>query len=653
MAKSSKQKDLEKEKNISTETKEEILVGSKLGPKLNSGEQQTILSQIDEEFILCYDHLQAKRQESLKRLKLYNNQKRDKSAVGDPLLFTVFQTVLAALYDDKLTVTWLGREEGDDEQAENWNALSEFDHEAMEKDILDYEWDWDTLFFGRGYVLLNEFDRKEMNPVAQCLDAMTVLRDPVAISVNGDQKHNGAARFLGWEIGMTKYQLEDNPAYFNLGLLKKSKKQNNLMDEVRTARRTAQGTQDTVRKEEATSENYEYNILLWLTHRDGKKYICGVANGGHLLIRYQPLKDDNWPVIDRTLFPIAHDWDGVSIPDLIEDKQRARSIMINLGMESAKADLYPMYLYDRKKIRNPKDLDFAFNKYVPVQGDTANTVSPIQKSVFHQQVNLILDILDIAAQKSVSAPEIAQGVQPKQERTLGESELIAAGRNVRNSLAVRIFGWSEKRFWQQVYRLYKNHFKDGIDEKVLRIQGPLAPAWKTIYRKDIITKLDPDIYIESAVNAEFKRRTEFQNFMAFANLAIQDPTTNRKFIFRKLGQLNRISKQILNLIFPPTIDELRAEDENALIANNKLPEIKAIDDDLIHMEFHNKAVDTKAKFAHMEAHKFMMLFKKEHPEMFPQPQPITGFRPISAPTNPPQQRQTRSASPAALPTINQ
>ena len=53
------------------------------------------------------------------RLKLNNNQKRDKSAVGDPLLFTIHQTVLASLYDDKLMVSHEGREAGDDEIAEN------------------------------------------------------------------------------------------------------------------------------------------------------------------------------------------------------------------------------------------------------------------------------------------------------------------------------------------------------------------------------------------------------------------------------------------------------------------------------------------------------------------------------------------------------
>jgi len=67
------------------------------------------------------------------RLKLYNNQKRDKETIGDPLLFTIHQTVLASLYSDRLGVDFLGREAGDEETAENLNAMAEYDYDEMEK----------------------------------------------------------------------------------------------------------------------------------------------------------------------------------------------------------------------------------------------------------------------------------------------------------------------------------------------------------------------------------------------------------------------------------------------------------------------------------------------------------------------------------------
>jgi hypothetical protein len=77
------------------------------------------------------------------------------------------------------------------------------------------------------------------------------------------------------------------------------------------------------------------------------------------------------------------------------------------------------------------------------------------------QVQNILTILDMATQKSVSAPEISQGVSPTEERTLGENEMVVAARSARMSLAAAIFGWSERRFWNQWYWLYSERFQRG------------------------------------------------------------------------------------------------------------------------------------------------------------------------------------------------
>lgn len=603
---------------------------------LSASERKALQHQIETEYQLCWPYNQGKRIESLRRLKLYNNQRRDKAKVGDPLLFTVFNTVIAALYEDKLTVNWQGYEEGDDEAAENLTDTAKYDYNKMEKDEIDYEWIWDAGFFGRGLLMFNEFDRRKgmMCPVPEVLDPMTFIRDPRATSVNGNKKGNGAARFFGREVGLSKEEMESHPSYFNTAFLKKDKDIKNLTREARQARRNAQGLQETYYQEEALDVNYEYQLIEWFTHVNGKKYLTTWANGRKLLVRYQEIKADKWPVIDRPIYPMAHDWEGVSIPDLIEDKQRARSVMINLGMESAIADLYPMYLFDKTKIPNEHDLEFGFNKFIPVKGKPGDAIHPVQKSLFHQQVNLILNILDTAAQKSVAAPEVAQGVQPSKERTLGETELIVEGADTRHSLGARIFGWSEKRFWRQWYWLYKKNFHTEIDEKIIRITGPLNYAWRKLTRENLVTDVDPDLYIESSIATRTRENAEFQKFSVFSQIAVQEPSTNRKFVLRRMGKILGMDKMTMGLMFPPTIDEMRSDDENQKINDNKLPDVHALDDDSVHIEIHNKAADTAAKLAHIEAHKNMMLYKKEHPEQFPQPEALQDFKPIATEGSP-------------------
>jgi hypothetical protein len=599
-----------------------------------------LLLQIAAEHTLCDDPTWRNKQ--LKRLKLYNNQARDESKVGDPLLFTVFQTVFAALYDDRLSVVFEGNDEGDTDTAENLTDLAEHDYRVMQKDEADYDWIWDACFFGRGFLLLNEFDRSKgiMAPVTEVIDPLMWKRDPRATSVNGDQRGRGSMRFGGREISLAKWEMQEIPGFKNLGKLNKDKDASNDTDQVRQARREAQGRDTKQTQEDALEENYEYRLLEWFTTVNGKKKIVTTDIGIKVEVREQDIDGDRWPIIDRALFPIAHDWDGVSIPDLIEDKQRARAKMINLGLDSAIADLHPMYLYNKKKIRNKNDLNFAFNKMVGVSGDVNNAVMPMNKATaVTVQVQNILQVLDMAAQKAVAAPEIAQGVSPTQERTLGENELVAAARSARSSLSAAIFGWSERRFWNQWYWLYKKHFKDDIDEKVIRIKGPLATAWRTLNRENIVAEVDPDVFVESRRVAEANRKRDFAEFSAFAQIAMQDPQTNRRYLLRRLGRISRLKSAELFLMFPPTIDELKAEDENQLLNENKFVHGTAFDDDIVHLEKHKDAASTPATMAHIEFHKKMMMHKRENPQSFPQPagtQPGMDLNPVSAPPSAPQ-----------------
>jgi hypothetical protein len=136
--------------------------------------------QVKAEHDLCWQSQQSKIQESLRQLKLYNNQARDKSKVGDPLLFTVFQTNFSALYSDILTAVFEGNEEGDADQAENFTDLAEHDYRVMQKDEIDHDWIWDACFCGRGLLLLHEFDRSKdiMAPVPEVMDPMTFPARP-------------------------------------------------------------------------------------------------------------------------------------------------------------------------------------------------------------------------------------------------------------------------------------------------------------------------------------------------------------------------------------------------------------------------------------------------------------------------------------------
>lgn len=592
--------------------------------------QEQIVKQIDSEYELCYSFNQAKRKKNLRRLKLYNNQMREDDAVGDPLIFTVFNTVHASLYDDRLMSVWEGRGgKGDDDVEDNLNAVSLFDYDVMQKAELDYYWNWDAEFFGRGLLLNMEFDRSDgiMCPTPEVIDASTFIRDPRAVAVNGiGRKNKGAMRFGGWEVGATYYELKGLKGYFNINALNKNKETpNDLLDELRDAHKEAQGLEIFSQKEESLGkrQNYEFRLLNWFTTIKGEKYLITLGNNRSIVVRILKLDyNGKWPLHDRALYPMAANWDGVSIPDLTEDKQRGKAKLLNIAMESATAEVTPTYLFDQTRIKNKNDLNLRINKFIAVDGRVDNAIMPVQKSTAHQYASLIMEVLDVSAQRATAATELRQGIQSSKERTLGEQELAAAGGDTRFSMSAKIYGWSERAFWLQWYVLYKKHFKDGIDEKVVRIQGALAPIWRELTRENIISTVDPDVRIESKIISEAKRERMKQSFNAYLGIALQDPEANRRFLQKEGARINGMTKEQINLAWPKTVDELQAEDENQLLNTKKLPPISVTDDHLIHIDIHSKANQNAWSLAHTQAHKKLMLIKRDRPDLFP---PKTGL----------------------------
>jgi len=656
----------------------EIKVEDKEEKEVEKEDYTSLVQQVKKEYKVAYDFMKPKIDKWRMRLKLYNNQKRDDEAVGDTTLFTIFQTVLASLYDDRLTVEFGGREDGDEETADNLTAMAKADYDDMEKDQLDFEWDWDTLFFGRGLMLMEEYDREpDKNvfvPVPEVLDPLTFLRDPRATSVNGNKKGKGAMRFGGGDIKMSCEDMKNNKNFFDdidYSKLKYGESTQSLITDASQSRDEAQGRQNPNKDTESDlGANAEYDVTQWFTHwkkADGSvvKVKMWLGNERNTLLGIKELERDYFPIIDRPLYPTAHDWDGTSIPDLIEDKQRARAIAQNLGLKAMKADIYPMYIYNTNKIQNRADLNFDFDKFIGVDTkpgeSTADAIVPMRKSAPNMgMIDFIYQSLDASAQKATATPELQQGALSSQQRTLGELNLVASNVDTRYSLSAKVFGWSEKRFWNHWYNMYKDNFAEEIDEKVLRIVGAFGAKWRTLSKDDIVANKDPDIIIESQVVSRAKELEEMQKLNGFFAIAFSDPTVNRRWGMKKLARLNGLEKDEIDRLFPPTIDERIAEDQNELLNDNKLVPVLPEDDHNIHLEIHSKAKETEASKAHIETHKKALSIKKVKPELFPaEQQPQMGMgneqqipgQPQQTPVQPVAPSQTSNQAGRSMPVM--
>lgn len=604
------------EKNIEESIQDGILPSG-----FTAREEQEIIAQIQEEFNLCYNAYESKLEVWRKRLKLYNNQKKKEESVGEPLLFTVFNTVFSSLYVDRFNVSFSGRIEGKDSKAENLTNTASYDYEKMELDEQDYDWDWDACFFGKGYQIMYEFDRKSLTPIVETIDPLCFLKDENCKSISGDQRNRGQARFFGRIIAMTKYDIVDAGSYFNIDSIQKgSVDYKSLYKDNKEARAEAQGRDHNRYDEESLTNNCENVMLEWWTHWKGVKYIFTLANGNTLLVKAHKLASNKWPIYERSIFPIGHDADGVSIPDLIEDKQRAKAILLNTVLKSAKSSLNNTYIYNKDKISNKKYLEEAFNRHIPVKGDPNNAISLAPKAGIQQQVDYILNLLDISAQKATASPEISQGVQPSEQRTLGENQLVSRNSSIRQNLITKIFGWSERRRWRQWYWCYK-HYLASEDIKLVRINGAISDTWTELKKDKMIFDdgIDPDVTVESAYFSQLQKRQKYAETSNFAQVVLQDPSvseTSKRHIERRLAKLSGMPNDDIYMIFPETYDELDAKEENSQIMLGELPKVEDTDDDLVHIYIHNKVQvsedkQVKAQIAHINAHKKMMKVKKQ------------------------------------------
>lgn len=640
--------------------------------RVKDAHYDSLAKQCDAEYKLCWDHQKPKKDEALARLRLFNNQTRKKEYVGDTTMFSIFQTVLASLYSDQLAVNWVGREEGDVDTAANIQALAEFDSGEMEKDETDYDWDWDTLFFGRGlcdmYEFIREPDKNIFIPVPRIIDNTTFLRHPNAISMNGNRMGRGAALCWGEDIKMTRQQMEEHTHFLaanNFKQIKYSQGMNNLQEEAKQARDTSQGLQFGKSKhQEKFGANGEYDILQWNTHWkvDGivRKVRVWLANNHKDVVGFQVLKENRWKVIDRPLYKIAHDWDGVSIPDLTEDKQRARATLQNMGLKFNKADLYPSYIYDINRIQNKNDLNAGFNKYigidVPDNRSLDGSVVPLRKATNNLPLlNFIYNSLDLSAQKATATSEIQQGIQSQKDRPLGETELLASQGMQRYSLSAKIWGWSEKDFWIEWYDSYKENFDADIDEKVIRLEGAFGAKWRKLTKDQITTDyLDPDAEIKSAFIKKQEQMIERASLTQFFNLAFTDPTTNRRYGLKELARTYGMKKDRIDRLLPPTVDERIAEQENEELNKNKQVQVNVADDHIMHLDIHANAAATSATYAHIQTHIKALSIKKVQPELFPPDQPQTVLpSPLGNQGSQGQPQPAQQSTPSVTPQIAQ
>lgn len=570
--------------------------------------ESLILPQISAESAYSLQYVNPKRIETLDRYRLYSNQKKDKSLVSDTLGFTVFQTVHSKLYDDRLSVTFAPGHPDDTDKVDGLNPVAKFDNSRMNKDQSDFDWIWYACFWGSGFLDVSEWDSKKMLMKPSVVNNATLLPDPDGYLVNGDQRGFGAWRFWGREIAKTKLDMKSE-GFEGYESLQAGADASSLAYYAKQKLNTAQNLA-TPSAPVGDFENELIPLLEWFTHVDGQKWIFYTDLKQTKIVKARKLWSKKWPLIQRKLFPIPNDAFGVSLWDLTEDKQRARSVLTNLGLISAKADLYGMFVYDRNIISPTSDLSFGLNKWIPADGNPREGVVPLQKPQPGQMVQYIMDLLDQAAEKATAATNMQQGIQNDNNRSANEVVRVFNQSEARISTAAKVFGWSEREFWSW-WLENSSHYITSLHKKFVRIDGAFGPKFETYSGKDFSLAEDPDIYIESKELNDARNEDAKNDAVAFNNMIAQDQSANRRYWNKRNARLFGLESSEVDRLYPPTPDELIAKQENVQLDKNTLPKISIHDDHQTHLLIHANAGETKATAVHIAAHQKALMIKRQ------------------------------------------
>ena len=126
-----------------------------------------------------FEFLQSRKKRQANQLKLLVNLQKGDQQIASTLILTLFNRVMSSLYDDKLQIKFLPSQGIHQDQINAYNTLAQSDYLEMGKAKLDYDWSWDTLFYGRGYMETLRFNKKRKIMEPHVINPLVFGYDPI------------------------------------------------------------------------------------------------------------------------------------------------------------------------------------------------------------------------------------------------------------------------------------------------------------------------------------------------------------------------------------------------------------------------------------------------------------------------------------------
>jgi len=562
-----------------------------------------------------FEFLQARKKRQANQLKLLVNLQRGDQTIASTLLLTLFNRVMSSLYDDKLQIKFLPSQGINQDQINAYNILAQSDYLEMGKAKLDYDWCWDTLFYGRGYMETLNFNKKRKIMTPHVINPLVFGYDPIVSEVQ-------EWRYYWKWITNNKWELDKLIKSGKITGIKDTKEIPSGVDGYLWEYKTIvdQAREGIVPVPDPGTQDVFQILEFYCYDDDGDKSVYWVDKNFSKLLMEEKLElddgedgDSKWPIVVKESYRQPHSSIPFSIADLLDDKHRAKSVLLNLAFIAAKDEANPIYLYNSDKVDDVTQfLSRQVNQHIPVS-DVVDAVAPLNKapSMSPELINFIR-VLESEAEDPMGAGRPMQPEGGGGKQTATQAAIDQQLNDMSQSLLSKVMQFGESEFWSHWFHRYAKN-AGSLGSKMANIVGVKGVDSKEIDLSVFHTEYPPGVMVYSAKEAEYKELVLRRDLMQLYPALVQtlDPDGIRNFnkhvFFPKFLQ----DPSLIDVMLPKTIDEMKAEEENEQLKQDSLPEVAPTDNHTTHIYTHHMVQPkTWSTWLHIMEHEEMLAEQK-------------------------------------------
>ncbi len=582
------------------------------------------LQKIQSKYQESFEFLQARKKRQAGQLVLLSNMRRADQDIASTLMLTLFDRVMAGVYDDKMQIKFLPSQGIDQKQINAYNTLAQSDYMEMGKAKLDYDWCWDTLFFGRGYMETVRFDLKKKILQPHVINPLNLGYDPYFENPQ-DWRY-----YWKW-ISKSKNELK---RLQKAGALEQDFDIEHLPSGVEAYLWDYKVKRDQARLGVAPSsqptDGDVYQLLEFYGYSDeGKKCVYWVDKNFSKVIYKKELDlgdgdesimpdgksiemDSKWPIVVKEAFRVPHSSIPISVADLLEDKHRAKSVLLNLAFIAAKDEANPLYGYNPDKVLDVTQFfSRQINQHIPMTDESAAWPLNTKGSMPPE----LLSFITLLTQEANEPVGTGQALQPQSggKETATEVAIDQQLNDLAQSVQSKVMQFGENEFWSHWFHRYARYAPE-LKEKTANIIGVKGVDSQIIDLNLFKTDFPPGVMVYSAKEAEYKdliKRREFSQQLPILAQTM-DADGMKNFYKHVYWPLFLQDPSLVDVMFPKSLDEIKAEGENEQLAENKMPDVSETDDHSTHIYIHRMLTPkTWATWFHVDLHEKMLAEQKK------------------------------------------